>query len=292
MHMQEGRTKDIIEKLIDNVENGQGVPLMPGKVGVNRDETLTLLRELASIVDGELKVYRDITDRKGKILTEAKQEAEEIVAEAERNASRIRVTKRMGRTGQTFNDKSFDMEDAETLRTANDIYAASVIYTDEMLTEVNDVIARAVGIMNDQYAEVMNTLAEKAKRIEANKAELMAGLKELSEEDRYSQIMELAQLLSNELYRERMKKLAAERKTERVHIPAGHIDDYGRTQPAKPEVEHITTPAAKKQVEASGSDKKSEAKQKADNLTETLRNRGRAETKNAQKRQDSSLRSE
>ena len=255
--MEEGRTGDIIEKLIDNVENGQGVPLAPGKVMVPREETLMLLKELKSIVEGELKVYRDITDRKGKILTEAKLEAEEIVAEAEKSASRIRVTKRLNSTGTAVNDKSFDAEDAEMLRTANDIYAASVIYTDEMLTEVNDVVERAVSIMNDQYAQVMKTLEEKAHKIEQNKAELMAGLKALTEEDRYAQIMELAQLLSNELYRERMKELAAEKKTERVHIPAGHIDDFGRMHPAKPVVEK-GEPGA---------------------LTEALRSRGRAESK-------------
>ena len=41
--------------------------------------------------------------------------------------------------------------------------------------------------------------------IEANKAELMSSLHELSAEERYSQILELGQLLSNELYIERMK---------------------------------------------------------------------------------------
>ncbi len=239
--MEEGRTKDIIEKLLDTIENGQSMPLSPGKVVVNRDETVTLLRELSSIMEGELKVYRDITDRKGKILTEAKQEAEEIVAEAEKSASRIRVTKRMTRTGRAVNDEELDVNDAEALRTANDIYAASVIYTDEMLTEVNDVVSRAIELMNNQYSEVMTTLAEKASLIEKNKAELMAGLKELEEEERYTNILELSQILSNELYRERMKALNAERRTERVHIPAGHIDDFGRTRPAKPEVHTVGT---------------------------------------------------
>lgn len=74
---------------------GQNVPFAPGKVSVNKEETIRLLRELENIVQGELKIYREVNDRKGKILTEAKKEAEEILTQAEQNASRIRVTKRM-----------------------------------------------------------------------------------------------------------------------------------------------------------------------------------------------------
>lgn len=94
-----------------------------------------MLRELENIVQGELKIYREVNDRKGKILTEAKKEAEEILTQAEQNASRIRVTKRMS-TLPAFHPGDLEPEDREALRTAGDIYAASLIYTDEMLTEV------------------------------------------------------------------------------------------------------------------------------------------------------------
>ncbi len=210
--MEDGRTKEILDKLLDSVENGQSVPLAPGKVMVNRDETIRLLRELAATMESELKVYRDITDRKGKVLTEARQEAERIVSEAEQSASRIRVSKRISAGGQVINENRLDAKEREALRTAGDIYAASLIYTDEMLTEVNDVVGNAVSLISDRYREMMETLAEKARLIEQNKAELMGSLKELSKEDRYAQILELSQLLSNELYRERMKLFEAEKK--------------------------------------------------------------------------------
>ncbi len=98
-----------------------------------------------------------------------------------------------------------DESDKMVLHTANDIYAASLIYTDVMLTEVNDVVAQAYEMINNQYGRMVEVLEEKAKLIADNKAELMASLKELSEDDRYAQILELGQLLSFELYNERMK---------------------------------------------------------------------------------------
>ena len=203
--MEQGRTEQILERLMDMIENGASVPLSTGKVMINKEEATFLLRELEELVKTELKMYREVTDRRGKIITEAKKEAEEIVYQAEQNASRIRVTKRMSSIDSAFRMDSLDPMDREALRTANDIYAASLIYTDEMLTEVNDVVAEAYDMIQSQYNLVIDTLAEKARMIEANKAELMSSLHELSTEERYSQILELGQLLSNELYIERMK---------------------------------------------------------------------------------------
>lgn len=203
--MEQGRTEQILERLMDMIENGASVPLSTGKVMINKEEATFLLRELEELVKTELKMYREVTDRRGKIITEAKKEAEEIVYQAEQNASRIRVTKRMSSIDSAFRMDSLDPMDREALRTANDIYAASLIYTDEMLTEVNDVVAEAYDMIQSQYNRVIDTLAEKARMIEANKAELMSSLHELSAEERYSQILELGQLLSNELYIERMK---------------------------------------------------------------------------------------
>lgn len=202
--MEKGRTDQIIEQLIDSIENGQSVPLANGKVLVNKEETIRLLRELENVVQGELKVYRDVNDRKGKILTEAKKEAEQIVAEAEQSASRIRVTKR--RNGVSgFHPGSLEPEEREALRTAGDIYAASLIYTDEMLTEVNDLLADSYDMLTNQYAKMIQLMEEKTRIVAENKAELMGNLKELSKEERYEQILELGQLLSNELYEERKK---------------------------------------------------------------------------------------
>ena len=59
----------------------------------------------------------------------------------------------------------------------------------------------------------VETLEEKTRIVAENKAELMGNLKELSKEERYAQILELGQLLSNELYDEKNKvKLAAAKK--------------------------------------------------------------------------------
>ena len=66
----------------------------------------------------------------------------------------------MSSIDSAFRMDSLDPMDREALRTANDIYAASLIYTDEMLTEVNDVVAEAYDMIQSQYNRVIDTLAE------------------------------------------------------------------------------------------------------------------------------------
>lgn len=204
LSVENGRTSQIIEKLVDMIENGQSVPLSTGKVAVNKDEAILMLKELENIVNGELKVYREVNDKKGRIITDAKKEAEDIINQAEQSASRIRVTKKLS-SGSTLKSAGLAKEDKMALRTAHDIYAASLIYTDEMLTEVNDIVAQAYDLIENQYGKMVEVLEEKAAIIAQNKAELMGNLKELSKEERYEQILELSQLLSNELYNERQK---------------------------------------------------------------------------------------
>ncbi|MDD6328554.1 MAG: hypothetical protein Q4D54_06585 [Eubacteriales bacterium] len=212
--MEQGRTEQILERLTDMIENGQSVPLSTGKVMVNKEEAVLMLKELSSIMESELRMYREVTDRRGKIITDARKEAEEIIMEAEQSASRIRVTKRISSVEAAYQTEKLAADEKEALKTAGDIYAASLIYTDEMLTEANDVIANAYDIMQSQYERIFETLKEKTKLIEENKAELMNSLHELSKEDRYAQILELGQLLSNELYAERMKARGYEVSTE------------------------------------------------------------------------------
>jgi len=87
------RTKEIIERLQMILDSAPSVPLATGKVSIYKDEMQSLLTELSSQMEMEIKTYHEVNDRKGKIISEAKKEAERIIYEAEHSASRMRVTK-------------------------------------------------------------------------------------------------------------------------------------------------------------------------------------------------------
>lgn len=205
---EKSRTKEIIDRLQGIIDNASPVPLTSGKVTVYKDEVKSLLSELASQIEIELKTYHEVNDRKGRIINEAKKEAEKIIYQAEHSASRMRVTKRATNVAP-LNYDMLDDEDRSALGNANEIYAASLIYTDEMLTEVTELIEDAYHNIRSDYEIILQVLDEKLNTISENRTELMMGLQEMETEDRGQQILEIGQLLSNELYNERMKQKMA-----------------------------------------------------------------------------------
>ena len=206
-----GRAELLLEGLKTRVKDAPSAPLHSDMVMLNREELLNLIDNISEVVVNEVVASREINDKKAKIIKEAKQEAEEILYQAERTASRIRVTKRRPDEPPSFKASELDKDERQTLRMASDIYAASLIYTDEMLTEVDHLVADSYEKIEQEYQRMKSTLRQKIDDIAENKAELMSNLNNLKANDRYSQILELSELLSVELYKEREKAMAKER---------------------------------------------------------------------------------
>lgn len=199
------RSKEIIQTMQNILDGASSVPLSQGKVSIYKEEMQTLLTELATQLDIELKTYYEVNDRRGKIISEAKKDAERIILEAEQTASRMRVSK--SATGVSPLDVSrLNQEELDALSNANEIYGASLIYTDEMLTEVSEMIETAYQNIRGDYEIVMQVMEEKLNTINSNRNELMSSLQEMDGAERSQQILEIGQLLSSELYRSRMKE--------------------------------------------------------------------------------------
>ena len=208
---QKGRAEILLEGLRTRVQDAPSATLHQEKAVLEREELLKIIDNVTEAVKNELKAYREVNDKRAKILKEAKAEAEEILYQAERTASRIRVTKRRDDEPPAFRSEDLSMDEKESLRTASDIYAASLIYTDEMLTEVDHLVADSYEKIEQEYARMRSTLRQKIEDISENRAELMSNLNSLKASDRYAQILELSELLSLELYKEREKAMAKER---------------------------------------------------------------------------------
>lgn len=201
---EKSRTKDIIDRLQSILDTASPVPLASGKVTIYKDEVQSLLTELASQIEIELKTYHEVNDRKGKIINEAKKEAEKIIYEAEHSASRMRVNKRTTNVAPINYDELTE-EERGALTNANEIYGASLIYTDEMLNEVNQLIETAYQNIQTDYQTILQNMEQKMNVIAANRAELMDGLQEMDTADRSQQIIEIGHLLSDELYNARLR---------------------------------------------------------------------------------------
>ena len=133
---------------------------------------------------------------------------------AEESASRIRMSKPNPLYVQR-QVKDLNKKDKMALRTANEIYAASIIYTNEMLMEINESVRQAYNMISEETDRVLDSLRQKSDVIEQNKRELMDGLLDMKKQERYADILEISQLLANELYYEKNRFEEEEQKTKK-----------------------------------------------------------------------------
>ena len=186
--MEKGKAKQLLDKMQVLIEDGQNVPFAAGKVLVNKEEMLEMI--------------------------EANKEAEDIIVDAEEAASRIRMSKPNPLYVQR-QVKDLNKKDKMALRTANEIYAASIIYTNEMLMEINESVRQAYNMISEETDRVLDSLRQKSDVIEQNKRELMDGLLDMKKQERYADILEISQLLANELYYEKNRFEEEEQKTKK-----------------------------------------------------------------------------
>ena len=133
--MENGKAKQLLDRIQDIVGDGQNVPFAAGKVLVNKEEVLEIVEELKTTIDLELKAYHEITDKRSKIIKEAEQEADEIIAEAEETASRAEVGRIavMGGTEPGHTTEAVAMMVASCMDADRVVNATSVdaVYTDD-----------------------------------------------------------------------------------------------------------------------------------------------------------------
>ncbi len=232
MEQKNGRAELLLAGLKMRIQDAPSETLHKERAVLDREELLRLVDNITEVVKNELKMYREVTDKRATILREAQEEAEEILYQAEKTASRIRVTKRRDDEPPAFKASELSSDEKQMLRTASDIYAASLIYTDEMLTEVDHLVQESYDRIEQEYSRMKSTLRQKVEDISENKAELMSNLNSLKANDRYAQILELSDLLSVELYKERMKAIAKERE-ERGQL-SFELSDEGKKEVLAP----------------------------------------------------------
>ena len=133
-----------IEQLIDEIEtyidNCKPQPLSQTKIIVNKEEIDELLRELRSKTPEEIKRYQKIISNKEAILNDARQKAQALIDEATVHTNELineheimqqayaqanEVVSQAAKRAEEILDKA--------MNEANDMKAAAVQYTDQLL---------------------------------------------------------------------------------------------------------------------------------------------------------------
>ena len=96
----------------------------------------------------------------------------------------------------------------DATRQAEDVYAASVLYTDEALKRVQYIMQEAMDSVKSVYDTMQQSLETEKRKVSDNQLELQGSLQDLRDTDKYMQIIA-----------DRNKKLAKEISEEKEELP-------------------------------------------------------------------------
>ncbi len=130
----------------------------PSKVIVDKQQVLDLLSELNKCVYGIMDEYEMTQRSRDRAEREFKKRGDDIIWDASRKAE--------------------------------DIYAASVMYTDEALSHVQEIIKEANSSVEEIYTQMNQKLAEQEKLCRSNQLELKSQLQNLVDTEKYLKIID------------------------------------------------------------------------------------------------------
>ena len=110
----------------------------------------------------------------------------------------------------------------EASRNAEDIYAASIMYTDNALARIGDIMKKATEEMEDIFHETKESLKKEQQEVKSNQLDLKGQLQELIDTQKYLRLIE-----------EENRRIASEKKKNE-----GEVEEPSPYAAIKPEI-HI-----------------------------------------------------
>lgn len=173
------RIEQLIDEIEEYIDGCKYKPLSNTQIIVNKEEIDELLRELRMKTPDEIKRYQKIISNKEAILNDARQKAEalineatvhtnelinehEIMQQAYAQANEV-VTLATGQAQEILDKATMD---------ANNMRAAAIQYTDEMLGNIESIIAHSVETAAARYDNLVTSLNQCNDIVKANRMEL------------------------------------------------------------------------------------------------------------------------
>ena len=165
-----------IEQLIDEIEtyidNCKPQPLSQTKIIVNKEEIDELLRELRSKTPEEIKRYQKIISNKEAILNDARKKAKELIDEATAHTNELIneheiMQQAYAQANEVVSQAAMQAKMIldNAMIEANDMKAAAVQYTDQLLMSVDAIITEAIDINSKQNDAIINSIKENSLNI-------------------------------------------------------------------------------------------------------------------------------
>ena len=129
------------------------------KIVVERAKILGLLKELSAYVSDAMDEYQLTKQSRDKAERDFQRQSEQVIKDANKRAE--------------------------------DVYAASVMYTGEALRRVNNIIDETNTAISEIYMEMTKKLKNQEKVIKENQLELTSELQDLRDTDKYLKLLDV-----------------------------------------------------------------------------------------------------
>lgn len=174
------RIEQLIGEIEEYIDSCKFSPLSNTKIQVNKEELEELLVELRLRIPDEIKKYQKIISNQDAILSEARVQADTILAQATEQTNELvneheimqQAYEQANQVIDTATQQAQEILNNAT-RDANEIRYGAIQYTDDRLAELQDMVQRMVETSNSRYEAMMNNFQEFYVLITSNREELI-----------------------------------------------------------------------------------------------------------------------
>lgn len=196
-----------------------------------QDNTEKILRSLHVL----LSKSEPYTKEPSKVIVD-KQEMLDLLAQLNKSMYDIMDEYELTKQSRDRAEREFQKKGDEIVwnasRKAEDVYAASVMYTDEALNRVQEIMKEADASISEIYSKMNFQLKEQEKKIKSNQLELKSTLQDLLDTEKYLKLIDernreiKKQKESGKPIEERERNIYANRQTE-IKINQEYFEKMG-----------------------------------------------------------------
>lgn len=185
------RIEQLIDEIEEYIDGCKFQALSSTKIIVNKEEIDEMLRELRMKTPDEIKRYQKIISNKEAILNDAREKAEALINEATIHTNELineheimqAAYEQANQIVTLATQQAQEILDSATIE-ANNMRAASVQYTDDILGNVENIITYSIDVANAKYENLLSSLRGCKEIVTSNRAELYP-VEEMAIEEAY-----------------------------------------------------------------------------------------------------------
>ena len=178
------KIEQIITEIEEYIDGCKFKPLSSSVIMVNKDEIDEMLAELRLRTPDEIKKYQKIIANKDAILNDAKERAENMVAEATAHINQLvseheimqQAYKEANSIIESAQKQAQEMLDSAT-NEANSVRMNAMQYTDDMLAKLQYIIEHSIKDNKEKYDSLLSGLENVLSVVNNNRNEL-SGIEE------------------------------------------------------------------------------------------------------------------